>query len=286
MEQIVYLNGSLIPRSRAKISPFDFGFLYGYALFESMRAYSGRVFRLNRHLERLARSAEILGINLPEVDLQKAIYDTLEANGLINARIRLTVSLGQGEATPDLSTCENPTVFITANTYTQLPEAAYKKGFRSVVLQIRRNSASPLSQVKSANYLDMMLARTQANNAGADEALLLNEQGYVAESSTSNVFIVSKGRIITPSIDSGILPGITRDVILELASSLRVEAEQRSVELNELYACQEAFLTNSVIEIMPLVEADGRRIGSGTVGAITGKLMYKYKTLIKEELGL
>ena len=286
MEQIVYLNGSLIPRSGAKISPFDFGFLYGYALFESMRAYSGRVFRLNRHLDRLNRSAEMIGLNLPDVELEKAVYDTLEANSLTDARIRLTVSLGEGEATPDPSTCKNPTVFITASSYVPMLDEAYKKGFSAVVLQIRRNRTSPLSQVKSANYLDMMLARGQAKSAGVDEALLLNEQGYVAEGSTSNVFIVTADKIITPSLDSGILPGVTREVVLELALSLGIGVEERLVEPEELYQADEVFLTNSVIEIMPLVEGNSKRVGPGTIGSATSKLISEYKALARKELHL
>ena len=286
MAQIVYLNGSLIPRSEAKISPFDFGFLYGYALFESMRSYSGRVFRLNRHLVRLSRSAEVLGLQLPDVDFEKAVYDTIEANSLTDARIRLTVSLGEGEAAPDPLTCKDPTVFITANAYTSLPDAVYKKGFAAIVPQIRRNSTSPLPQVKSTNFLDMILARAQAKDSGADEALLLNEKGYIAEGSTSNVFIVSADRLITPAVETGILPGVTREVVLELALLLGIEAEERSVEPEELYQSDEAFVSNSVIGIMPLVEVDGKRIGAGTVGPVASKLISEYKTLLKKELDL
>jgi len=286
MEQIVYLNGSLISRNDAKISPFDFGFLYGYGFFESMRAYSGKVFRLDRHIIRLERSSEVMGLNLPDVDLEKAIYDTLEANSLTDARIRLTVSLGEGEATPDPSTCGNPTVFITASGYIPMSDAVYCRGFRVIVSQIRRSSTSPTSQIKSANYLDMILARSEAKNAGVDEALLLNEQRYVAEGSTSNIFIVSKGKVITPSIDSGILPGVTREAVLELATSLGIDVEQRLVKPDELYIADEAFLTNSVIEIMPLVEVDAKRIGSGLAGVLTNSLMSEYKALTKKEIDL
>ncbi|MFC1999039.1 aminotransferase class IV [Chloroflexota bacterium] len=286
MEQIVYLNGSLVSRNEAKISSFDFGFLYGYALFESMRAYSGRVFRLDRHLDRLKRSAEAIGLNLPDVDLGKAVYDTLEANGLTDARIRLTVSLGEGEATPDPSMCKNPTVFITASSYVPMSDAVYQKGYSAIVSQIRRNSTSPLSQVKSANYLDMILAKAQVKDGGADEAILLNEKGYVAEGSTSNVFIVSSGKLITPSVDSGILPGVTREVVLELASSFGIGAEERPVEPEELYQADGAFLTNSIMEIMPLVEVDGKRVGSGLVGLVTGKLISEYKAFARKELDL
>jgi branched-chain amino acid aminotransferase group I len=286
MEQIVYLNDALILRSEAKISPFDFGFLYGYALFESMRAYSGKVFRLNRHLSRLKKSSVVLGLQLPDLNLEKAVYDTFEANHLSDARIRLTVSLGEGEATPDPSTCKNPTVFITASSYVPMPDAVYQKGYRAIVSQIRRNSTSPLSQVKSANYLDMIMARTQAKNAGGDEAILLNEKGYIAEGSTCNVFIVSRGKLITPSVDSGTLPGVTREVMVELALSLGIGVEVSPVKLDELYLADEAFLTNSIIEIMPLVAVDNKRIGSGAIGAITSRLMNEYKALVKKELDL
>jgi branched-chain amino acid aminotransferase len=244
------------------------------------------VFRLNRHIARLEKSSKAIGLNLPDVDFEKAVYDTIKANGLTDARIRLTVSLGEGEATPDPSTCASPTVFITASSYVPVSDAAYQKGYRAVVPAIRRNSTSPLSQVKSANYLDMILARGQAKDAGADEALLLNEKGYVAEGGTSNVFIVSAGKLITPSADSGILPGVTLAVVLELALSLGIGADIRPVELTELYEADEAFLTNSVVEIMPLVEVDGKGIGSGSVGAITDKLMIEYKTFARKELDL
>jgi len=227
-----------------------------------------------------------MGLNLPDVDLEKAIYDTLEANSLTDARIRLTVSLGEGEATPDPSTCGNPTVFITASGYIPMSDAVYCRGFRVIVSQIRRSSTSPTSQIKSANYLDMILARSEAKNAGVDEALLLNEQRYVAEGSTSNIFIVSKGKVITPSIDSGILPGVTREAVLELATSLGIDVEQRLVKPDELYIADEAFLTNSVIEIMPLVEVDAKRIGSGLAGVLTNSLMSEYKALTKKEIDL
>ncbi|MFC1978812.1 aminotransferase class IV [Chloroflexota bacterium] len=286
MEQIVYLNGSLIPRSGAKISPFDFGFLYGYALFESMRAYSARVFRLDRHIARLKRSSKVLGLGLPDVDFSKAVYDTIEANGLSEARIRFTVSLGEGEANPDPTTCKNPTVFIAASGYIPLSDAVYHKGFSVVVSQVRRNSALPLSRVKSANYLDMILARAQAKESGADEAILLNDRGCIAEGSTSNVFIVSAGKLITPSLDSGILSGVTREAVLELASCFGIQAEERFVEQEDLYEADEAFLTNSVIEIMPLVEVDGKPVGLGSIGPITGRLIIEYKALARKELDL
>ena len=219
MSDIVYLNGSLVPRSQARISALDYGFLYGFGLFETMRAYEGRVFRLDRHLNRLARSAEVLGLPLPVTDLRSAVMATIQANQLGDARVRIAVSIGEGGMVPDPSTCDKPTVLILAGHYQPYPEQVYEKGSKAIVSSIRRNSQSPLSRLKSANYLESMLARQEARAAGVDEALCLNEKGLLAEASMSNVFLVTNGTLRTPGPGSGILPGITREAILELAPS-------------------------------------------------------------------
>lgn len=280
MEQIVYLNGSLVPRSQAKISPFDLGFLYGYGLFETMRAYSGHIFRLERHLERLSQSAKLLGLPLNAFDLKRACYDTLRANKLKDARIRLTVSMGEGEATPDLPKHPKPTVLATATRYVPLSDEAYRKGYKAVVSTIDRDSQSPLSRLKSANYLSNILARRDAGAAGADESILLNERGFLCEGSASNIFLVSKGYLITPGEDSGCLPGITRQVVVELAQGLGIGHSEREVQLEELLHADEAFLTNSIMELMPVVEVNGQRIGRGKV---TGRLMQAYRETVVSE---
>jgi branched-chain amino acid aminotransferase group I len=280
MSQIVYLNGCLIPRSQAFTSALDYGFLYGFGLFETMRAYRGQVFRLERHLSRLAHSAEILGLPVRALALKGAVMDTIQANQLSEARIRITVSIGEGAMPPDPSTCNKPTVLIVAEHYQPYPEQVYQKGFRAVVSSIRRNSQSPLSRLKSANYLESILARQEARAAGVDEALCLNEKGLLAEASMSNIFLVSDGILRTPGQESGILPGITRQTILELAPQLGIKTLEQDIRLDELPQAEEAFLTNSLIEVMPLTEIAGKPVGSGRPGPLSRRIMAAYKKLV------
>jgi branched-chain amino acid aminotransferase len=283
MEQIVYLNGSLVPRSQAKISPFDLGFLYGYALFETMRAYSGDIFRLGAHLERLTCSAAQLGIPLSASELKKACYDTLKANKLSDARIRLTVSIGEGEATPDPPKHPQPTVLIIATNYTPPSTETYRNGYKALVSPMRQNSQSSLSPLKTANYLNNILARKEARGKGADEAILLNERNYLCEGSTSNIFLVARGNLITPNEESGCLPGITRQIVIELATELSIRVTEREIRLEELLNADEAFFTSSLIELMPLNEVDGKTIGGGRKGRISDRLMRAYKELVVRE---
>lgn len=285
MEERVYLNGDLVPRSQARLSPFDHGFLYGYGLFETMRAYRGFIFRLDRHLKRLQRSAETIGITsgLDFFELKRACYSTLEANNLAESRIRLTVSVGEGDIVPNLPTSCDITVFVAARELVPLPHESYEQGFKTILSSWRRNSRSPLSQLKSTCYLESVLARQEAKAAGADEAMLLNERGSVAEGSGSNVFLVTGERLITPSPESGILPGITREAVLELARFWGFGTEEREMELEEVVGAEEAFLTNSILEIMPLTWFDGKPVGQGEPGALTQRLMSAYKGLVEEE---
>ena len=280
MSEIVYLNGSLIPRSQARISALDYGFLYGFGLFETMRAYEGQVFRLDRHLNRLVHSAEVLGLPIGVTDLKSAVMATIQANQLGDARVRITISIGEGGIVPDPSTCDKPTVLILAGHYQPYPEQVYEKGFRAIVSSIRRNSQSPLSKLKSANYLESILARQEARAAGIDEALCLNEKGLLAEASMSNIFLVTNSILRTPGQDSGILPGITRETILELASPLGINTVEHDIRLDELFQAQETFLTNSLMEIVPLTEVDGKPIGSGKPGPFTKRLAMAYKKLV------
>jgi len=280
MSEIVYLNGSLIPRSQARISALDYGFLYGFGLFETMRAYGGQVFRLDSHLNRLARSAEILGLPIKALDLKGAVMDTIHANKLSDARVRITISIGEGGMVPDPSACTQPTVLILAGHYKPYPKQVYERGFRAVVSSIRRNSQSPLSRLKSANYLENMLAKQEARAAGVDEAICLNEKGLLAEASMSNIFLVNDGILRTPKVEGGILPGITREVVLELASQLGINTFEQDIRLDELFQTQEAFLTNSLMEIMPLTEIDGKPVGSGEAESVTRRLMANYKKLV------
>jgi branched-chain amino acid aminotransferase len=291
MTEIIYLNGQLIPRSKAKLSPFDHGFLYGYGLFETMRAYQGHIFRLDRHLARFRRSAQSLGLIhsiLNAVDrrqsLEAACLATLEANKLKDARLRLTVSAGEGDMTPDPGTCSNPTVLVTARDLVPLPPKKYESGFKAALSSLRRNSQSPLSRLKSNCYMENILARMAARAAGCDEAILLNEHGYLAEGSTTNIFLVCNRELITPSLESGVLPGITREAVLEMAQASNIKTLERQVELEELIEAEEAFVTNSILEVMPLTIFEGKPIGTGKPGQLTKELLAVYRKLVDKAL--
>ncbi|TET66994.1 MAG: branched-chain amino acid aminotransferase [Dehalococcoidia bacterium] len=289
-EEIVYLNGSLIPRSQARVSVFDHGFLYGYGLFETMRAYHGAIFLLDRHLKRLLDAAAVIGLGskLADIDLGKACRDTLKANGLLEARLRLTVSRGEVAPFPGTSTSVTPTVLVTATGYSAMPAQVYDTGFKAGVSSFRRYSQSPLSKLKSTNYLLSVLAKMEAEAAGLDEALLLNERDFITEGSISNVFFVAHSGLITPPLESGILPGITREVVMELADTLKIQVTEGEVRLGDLGQFDEAFLTNSVMELMPLVEVRDKSgkvitIGSGKPGKITQRLISAYREMVERE---
>ena len=283
MTEIIYFNGHLVPRAEAKLSPFDHGFLYGYGLFETMRAYEGHIFRLDRHLTRLRCSAESLGLRpkLDAFDLENACVETLQANKLKDARVRLTITAGEGDMTPDLNTCSNLTVLVAAKNFVPLPPERYEQGFKAALSFLRRDSQSPLSRLKCTCYVSNILARMEAKAAGCDEAIMLNELDYIAEGSTANIFLVSKGELSTPSLESGILPGITREAVLEIARDLNIKTVERQVELRELSRAEEAFVTNSIIEVMPLTWLNGEPIGTGKPGKLTRNLMAAYKELVK-----
>jgi len=290
MKEVVYLNGSLIPRSQAKVSAFDYGFLYGYGLFETMRAYHGKIFLLDRHLKRLLKSAAVIGLSskLSDIDLTKACLDILRANNLNEARVRLTVSRGEAGVFPAYKSDAAPTVLVTATAYSSPPAQLYNRGFKALLSSFHRDSQSPLSKLKSTSYLLNVLSRLEAEAAGLDEALLLNERGFIAEGSTSNVFFVNRSGLVMPSVESGILPGITREVVLELADILKIDVAEGEVRPDDLGQFDEAFLTNSVMELMPLVEVRDKSgkiitIGSGKPGAITRKLMAAYKEIVERE---
>jgi branched-chain amino acid aminotransferase group I len=284
MEEKVYLNGSLVPRSQALLSVSDHGFLYGYGLFETMRAYHGKLFLLDRHIMRLQNAAEIIGLGpkLAGIDLEQACRDTLAANKLKNARLRLTVTNGEGLALPWVDAGGAPTIVVTARPYTPFAAQKYHEGFKAGLASVRRSRQSVVSSVKSINYLLNVMARMEAAAGGLDEALLLNDDGYIAEGGASNVFFVRSSRLVTPSLRSGIIPGVTRDVVMELAEGLGIGSTEGTVGLAIIKQCDEAFLTNALIEIMPLVavrDEAGREItiGNGKPGQVTRKLMAAYK---------
>jgi branched-chain amino acid aminotransferase group I len=282
MEEFVYLNGELMPRSWTKLSLFDHGFLYGYGLFETMRSYNGVIFRLEQHLTRLFKSAEILGLDtkLGAFDLNKACYQVIKFNKLNNSRLRLTVTGGEGDITPNPSTCDEITVFIVARRLIPLPPEIYDRGFTAIISSIRRNSRSPLATLKSTCYLENILAKQEAKATGSDESLILNEKGNLAEASSSNIFLVDQEALITPSLKSGILPGVTREVVLGIARSMGIKTIERDIKPEKLLEADEAFITNSIIEIMPLTYINSKPIGTGEPGIITKRIAASYNQLI------
>ena len=274
----VYLNGELVAAERATLPALDRGLLYGYGLFETMRSYGGRVFRLAEHYRRLAAGAELLAIPIPMTlaALEEAADATLARNGLADAYVRLTLTAGPSGA-------GGPSVVLFTREVTEYPLELRERGMAAVVSGVRRNETSPLARVKSLNYLDNLLAREEARRSGSGEALLLNTRGFVAEGAASNIFIARNGTLLTPAVEAGALPGITRQVVMELAGEERIGVEEANVTLPDLLGAGEAFLTNSLMEVIPLVSVDGRPVGSGRPGPLTERLARRYRDLVARE---
>lgn len=283
MEEIIYLNGKLIPRSKAKISVLDYGFLFGFGLYETIRAYNGKPFRLDAHLARMRYSAERLGIPLKVADIRQAVMDTVQANGFADTRIRITVSIGEGTITPNLASCIEPTIVVLVTEYHPPTPEKYRDGFKVIISNIRRNSLSLVTYMKSANTMEAMLARQEARAKGKDEALFLNQKGFLTEASGSNLFLIKDGNLVTPRFETGILPGVTRVVVFEVAHQLGIKVREKNVKLVELMQADEAFITNSLIEIVPVTEVTGKAIGKGKPGAVTKRLAITYKELVQKE---
>jgi len=283
MDALVWLNGELVPTAGAKVSVLDRGLLYGDGLFETMRAHAGRIFRLEQHINRLRQGADILGIHIPHTDedLRTAVTEALVGNALSDASVRLAVTRGAGLGpVPGESEL---TVFIVAREFAPYDEELYQRGMTAITATETRNERSSLSQVKSANYLQSILARMEAARNGAHEAILLNTRGYVAEASTSNIFAVKNNTLTTPSLDSGVLPGITRAVVIDLAKQADLDVIERTMPPDDLLAADELFLTNSLMQIMPLTELDGQPIGSGRPGQVTRRMAEAYEELLRRE---
>ena len=285
MKNLIYLNGSLVREDEAKISVFDRGFLYGDGLFETMRAYAGKIFRLKNHLRRLFHSAAMISLTIPKgkKEMSEIICRTLAVNNLKEAYIRLTVSRGRGGTGPDVTDNLRPTVIVTVKPLPHYFHRWYEEGMKAILVEMKRDEISPLSRIKSLNYLPTVLARLEIKNKGADEGIMLNTRGHLAEGTVSNIFLVSEGKVITPSVKSGILPGITRAAILELIPQLGIEISEREIEVRELREAGESFLTNSLREVVPLTQVDGHLIGEGKPGRITRMITEAYSRLVEKE---
>jgi len=287
MARIVYCNGELLPADKVAISPFNRGLLYGDGVFETLRAYSGRVFRLEQHLKRMQEGLQVLKIapNEETHGIERAINELLKLNNLSDAALRISVFRGDGEG-PDPPEGLRASILIYAKPLNKYRAQDYETGFSAHLVSMRRSSYSPLSRIKSLNYLDNILARLEAREHNAQEALLLNTLGWVAEGATSNIFIIKDKKLITPPVDAGILPGITRAAVLEIAGNVDLQTQEETFSPEELLRADESFLTNSLMEIMPLVMLNERKIGSGRPGPLTGALLQQYRKLVNRELSL
>jgi branched-chain amino acid aminotransferase len=278
-EYVVYIDGKYVPKSEAKISVFDHGLLYGDGVFEGIRSYEGAVFRLDQHLTRLFESAKSIDLQIPlsYEEFKEAILETLRTNKLTDAYVRVVVTRGIGTLGLTPATCPNPTIIIIADYLKPLFEGVNVK---AVVASTRRNAVTALNpMIKSLNYLNNILARIEAIKAKVDEAIMLNQNGTVAEGTGDNVFIVKDGVVITPPPTAGILLGVTRDAVITLAREERIQVLEKDFTVHEVYNADEAFLSGTAAEIVPLVEVDGKKIGNGNVGSITSKLIEKFKRI-------
>jgi branched-chain amino acid aminotransferase len=283
---LIYLNGKLVPKEEAKVSVFDHGFLYGDGVFEGIRIYNGRIFKLKEHIERLYASAHAIDLKPPltQEELLQATVETVRANNLGDGYIRIVISRGEGDLGLDPQKCPNPTVVIIADKIAIYPEEVYKKGMKIITVSTRRNSPQALNpNIKSLNYLNNILAKIEANRANVPEAIMLSIEGYVAEATGDNIFIVKNKTLITPPLHLGVLPGITRQTVIELAKERGIITEEKPFTLYDVYTADECFLTGTAAEIVPVVEVDGREINGGVPGEITLLLMKDFHEYVKKE---
>lgn len=281
MTMLVHLNGKLIPAKEALISVFDHGFLYGDGVYETMRVYDGVTFMLDEHLNRLYRSALMIGLIIPvEVNsLKNYIYDTLIANSLKEAFVRLTVSRGYGPIGIDPDLCHSPTIVIIAQEMRDYPKSFYERGISLIISEIRRNPREALNpQIKSLNFLNNILAKIEAKKKGSYDAIMLNVYGMVTESTISNIFFYKENVLCTPSPDCGILEGITRGIIIEIALRDGLIVKEGEFTKEDLYSADEVFITNTTLEVMPVSRIDNKEY---PVGNITRLLHKAYKEEVK-----
>ncbi|KIL49862.1 branched-chain-amino-acid transaminase [Jeotgalibacillus soli] len=282
-EQWIFMNGGFVKKEDAKISVYDHGFLYGDGVFEGIRAYDGNVFRLKEHLVRLLDSAKSILLQIPYTldELSDIVVQTLQKNELQDGYIRLVVSRGQGDLGLDPFKCKDPQVIVIAEKLALFPEALYEKGLNIVTVASRRNRSDVLSpKVKSLNYLNNILVKIEASLAGVPEALMLNDQGYVAEGSADNIFIVRNNKIMTPPGYVGALEGITRNAIMELAIDKGYDMTEQVFTRHDVYTADEVFLTGTAAEVIAVVDVDGRTIGEGVPGPVTQELLQDFRQLV------
>jgi len=280
----VFIDGKFCNERDAKISVFDHGLLYGDGIFEGIRAYNGRVFKLKEHIDRLFYSAKAILLEIPmsHAAMMKATVETIRANKLRDCYVRLIVTRGIGTLGLNPRSCKKPSVVIIAGKIQVYPAEMYAVGMNIVTVPTVRNLHSALNPaIKSLNYLNNILAKIEANNAGVEEAVMLNSEGFVAECTADNLFIIKDGKVFTPPLSAGALYGITRQTVIELAEQSRISVSEPNLTRYDLFNADECFLTGTGAEIMPVVKIDGRVIGTGKPGPLTKKLVTEYHALTK-----
>lgn len=286
MELEVYIDGNWFPKSEAKISVFDHGLLYGDGVFEGIRSYNCLVFKLEEHLSRLYESAHTIMLKIPldQKKMAAVVVETLRRNRLRDAYIRVVVTRGVGDLGLDPEKCPKPTIIVITDKIVLYPDRLYEGGLEIITVPTVRNHPEAVNPaLKSLNYLNNILAKIEATNSGYREALLLNPQGYVAECTGDNIFMVKNGTLLTPPDHVGVLRGITRATILDIARKKKIPAEERILTRHDLYNASEVFLTGTAAEVIPVVKIDGRIIGRGKPGALTRLLTKEFRELTKKE---
>ncbi len=282
MPNQVYINGQLFPKGDAKVSVYDHGLLYGDGVFEGIRVYGGKVFLLDEHIERVYESAKAIRLEIPmtPVELSNATEETVKANEITDGYVRLVITRGAGSLGLDIRRTSNPQVIIIADTISLYPKELYENGLQLVTASTIRNHPGALSpRIKSLNYLNNILAKIEAIDAGTLEALMLNHKGEVAECTGDNIFIVKRGVLITPPTSAGILEGVTRNSVIELARKAGITVEETEMTRHDIFVADECFLTGTAAEVIPVVGLDGRTIGNGEPGPITQKLLKLFRDL-------
>jgi len=281
----VYINGQYVDKDKASVSVFDHGFLFGDGIFEGMRSYGGKVFRLDTHLRRLWDSAKSIWLEIPisREEMARAVNETLKRNNIQDGYIRLIVTRGQGTLGLDAHLCANPQVIIITDHVALYPAEYYEKGLEIVTASTLRNNPAALNpQIKSLNYLNNILAKIEGHHAGCVEALMLNQKGEVAEATGDNIFVVIRQTLVTPPTDAGILEGVTRGAVMELAAEAGIPVREAALTRHDVYVADECFLTGSAAEIIAVVKVDDRVIGDGHPGPITRDLLQRFHALIRK----
>ena len=281
----VYINGQYFDKDEAKVSVYDHGLLYGDGVFEGIRVYNGRIFECSAHIERLWASAKAIRLNIPisREQMCSAIEETVKANSFRDCYVRAVVTRGPGDLGINPQKSPRPCVFIITDLISVYPKEAYEKGIAIITSSVIRNHPNALSaRIKSLNYLNNVLAKIEANDAGVAEAVMLNHEGYISECTADNIFIVRRGQVQTPAMTEGLLEGITRGVMLELCRRMNLPYVEKRLERYDLYTADECFLTGTGAEVIPVTKIDGREIGTGQPGALTRRLIDAFRAYIRE----